>query len=1085
MTKPSFPATAWLRATTLRERVEAARARSAVPPPIDAELAARELANWRAQAPFSEGELFAKRLAVDGFTLEEFEAVLGHDLAALAERAGPPPSWVVEIEQAYGDDRPGQPWSIAVDGEAQGLQTLRFLEVLEPLVRRARDRLAARVDAVIQAHPQAPFTSADAVAMMLAPLPWQLHTMLMRAMVLELNVARMEGTLTGDTPEARFEDFTRKLSNPTHAVAFLAEYPVLARAVVDTLDKWERFSAEFLGHLAADITSLRETFAGTLAPEARLVRVDGGAGDAHRDGRSVLITHFDDGTRVVYKPRSLAVDVHVQQLLRWLGEVGDIPTLRTLTVLDRDDHGWVEFVVATPCTSLQQVRRFYRRQGGLVALLYALEAVDFHYENLIAAGEHPVLIDLESLFHARLGHNLQDEPEFALVAEATARSVLRIGILPQGAPGRQGQAGPDLSGLTGEPGQLTPEPVLQWDGMATDQMHARRERIPMPGGDNLPQLEGEPVNVLRFEAELSEGFAAVYRALIEHREALLAPGGPIEAFANDEVRCVLRATHGYGAIANEAFHPDHLRDGLERDRLLDRIWVGAQVQPHLAAVVPHERIDLDHGDIPLFTTRAATRDLFSSRGDVLTGVLPRSGLEQVRERIESLDERDLAHQRWFLHASLATLEISRASLEWSRYPEVQAEAKPDEAQLRTRMLDAARGVGDRLIDLSLQSEHDVAWVGLQYDDSSWSLAPLLEDLYSGVAGLVHMFAWLGEITAEPRYTRMARTALGGYRRRLYAMADSVRAVGAFNGWGGAIWCLSHWSRLWAEPELAAHAKQIAQRAGQLLDEDQDLDIIGGAAGLAVSLIALQRVAPDDEIVALMRRAGDVLVDRAKPMDQGVGWFSRIDTERPITGMSHGAAGIAWALGQLYTQTEDPRYRDVAIEGIRYERSRLLVGEGNWLETDQSDRKAAGSKGESTLSVAWCYGAPGVGLARLRSLDVLDHPFIREDLDIAIATTVDRGFGRNHSLCHGDLGNLDFLMQAARRLGDEDLARTCLRIQAMTIASIEAHGLLCGVPLGVQSPSMMNGLAGIGYGLLRAADPERVPSVLGLDAPTPA
>ena len=40
--------------------------------------------------------------------------------------------------------------------------------------------------------------------------------------------------------------------------------------------------------------------------------------------------------------------------------------------------------------------RFYRRQGALLALLYALEATDFHAENLIASGEFPVLIDLET-----------------------------------------------------------------------------------------------------------------------------------------------------------------------------------------------------------------------------------------------------------------------------------------------------------------------------------------------------------------------------------------------------------------------------------------------------------------------------------------------------------------------------------------------------------------------------------------------------------------------------------------------------------------------------------------------------------------
>lgn len=1088
MTTRTFPSASWLAATTLAERAEAARARGPGDP-IDAERGARELASWREQSPFGHHELFAARLAEVGLDEDGLAAILGHDLASEADEAGPPPAWVERLEQAYASGE-GEPWSIEVDADAEALQTLRFLDLVEPLVRQARDRLRARVDALRAEHPHAPFDTDTAVHTMLGSLPWTLHAMLMRAVVLELNVARVQGELQGETPEARFEAFVRRLAEPERALAFLAEYPVLARSLVRTLDKWERASAEFLAHLARDAQALRETFGHVLGADARFTRVDGGAGDVHRDGRSVLIVRFGDA-RLVYKPRSLAVDVHVQALLRWLDERAEIPSLRTLTVLDRGDHGWVEFVEAAPCTSLPQVHRFYQRQGALLGLLYALEAVDFHYENLIAAGEHPVLVDLESLFHARLGHAPDLEPEHRLVGEATARSVMRIGILPQRVPGREGQPGPDISGLAGTPGQLTPTPVLQWDAMGTDQMHARREHVPMPGAANLPELAGEATDVLRFEGDLAAGFTAVYRALVEHREALLADDGPIAAFADDEVRCVLRATRVYGAILTEAYHPDHLRDGLERDRLLDRIWVGVDAMPYLRSVVAHERADLEHGDVPLFTTRVGSRDLWSARGERIVDALPTTGLQQVRERLRSLDERDLAQQRWYLRASLATLEISRATVEWSRYPEVEVEPYPEPTRLRQRAREAAAAVGDRLIDLALRDDEATTWVGLQYDDTHWSLAPLLEDLYAGAAGMMSFFAFLGEVGGHQRHTAIAHEVKRGLLRRLRLVRDHVRSVGAFNGWGGAIWSLAHCGRLWDEDELLDEAAAIARRAGALVGQDEDLDVIGGSAGLILSLASLHRVRPDDEWIAIMRAAGDHLLERARRVEGGLGWFSRIETTRPITGMSHGAAGIAWALTELYALTGDDRYRDAALGGILYEHTRLIPALGNWLETDQSDAKARDDgtldpalrhKGQSALSVAWCYGAPGIALARLRCLEHLDTPRIREDLEVAVATTVEQGFGRNHSLCHGDLGNLDVLMQAAVTRRDEELAHTCVRVLSMTLASIDADGLRCGVPLGVESPSLMNGLAGIGFGLLRAAHPERVPSVLGLDPP---
>jgi lantibiotic modifying enzyme len=53
---------------------------------------------------------------------------------------------------------------------------------------------------------------------------------------------------------------------------------------------------------------------------------------------------------------------------------------------------------------------------------------------------------------------------------------------------------------------------------------------------------------------------------------------------------------------------------------------------------------------------------------------------------------------------------------------------------------------------------------------------------------------------------------------------------------------------------------------------------------------------------------------------------------------------------------------------------------------------------------------------------------------------------------------------------------------MVLESIRKHGWLCGNRLHVESPGLMMGLAGIGYELLRLAEPWRVPSVLALEPP---
>jgi lantibiotic modifying enzyme len=105
-----------------------------------------------------------------------------------------------------------------------------------------------------------------------------------------------------------------------------------------------------------------------------------------------------------------------------------------------------------------------------------------------------------------------------------------------------------------------------------------------------------------------------------------------------------------------------------------------------------------------------------------------------------------------------------------------------------------------------------------------------------------------------------------------------------------------------------------------------------------------------------------------------------------------------------------------------------------------------------------------------------------EINTALQTTLAQGFGLNHSLCHGDLGNIELLLQASQMLNDPQWQAKVDYFAAAILESIDRDGWLSGIPSGVESPGLMTGLAGIGYGLLRLADPARVPSVLTLAPP---
>src|SRR6185312_2895237 len=135
-------------------------------------------------------------------------------------------------------------------------------------------------------------------------------------------------------------------------------------------------------------------------------------------------------------------------------------------------------------------------------------------------------------------------------------------------------------------------------------------------------------------------------------------------------------------------------------------------------------------------------------------------------------------------------------------------------------------------------------------------------------------------------------------------------------------------------------------------------------------------------------------------------------------------------------------------------------------------------GNELFMMTWCHGAPGVALARLRALRHLDDSTLEAEARLALESTRDGGFDRSHCLCHGDLGNAEIFLQAAGILGDPEHWQAELNgITAFVLDNIAEHGWRCGLPGEVEVPGLMTGLAGIGYGLLRLAAPERVPSVL--------
>ncbi|QSV63560.1 MAG: type 2 lantipeptide synthetase LanM [Dolichospermum sp. DL01] len=1056
MKKVNCQDSAWFRAMSLKERIVANSEELG----YDSELGYKRFQRWKSASSFANSSLFVQKLVTEGITEEEFCRILGQSVAPI------PLSWVEEIQQIYEYLGEKDITTVLSNSSLCTHPNFGFLKAIAPMLAQG----IIKLEAVLNNIQNIPINLRDINDILWEGLPEKLLLMLNATLILELNIARLQSLLTGENAQERFSSFIQRLQNPEVQLALWQEYPVLARQVLEEINRWVENSLELIQHLSRDWLDICYQFQSP-TQLGKLIKVNRGEGDSHNNGKSVIILTFASGWQLVYKPRSLAIDGHFQQLLSWLNAKGFKPAFQTLQILNRDNYGWVEFVSFQECDSAEEVERFYQRQGGYLALLYALEATDFHFENLIAAGEHPILIDLESLFHPR--SNYQGTAADTLDREMVADSVLQVGLLPQIAWGNTEAAGIDMSGLGGTGGQLTPEKVPKLVQVGTDIMRVERQQAVIAGSQNRPQLNQQEINVQEYTAAITEGFTAVYRILLQHRQELL---NIVARFAEDKVRVVMRASRTYALLLRESYHPDFLRNALERDYLFDKLWIDVENRPQLSQIISAEINALWKSDIPLFTTYPHSRDLYHQEtGLHIPNFFNQSGIELVQHRLNNFSEKDLQRQTWFIQAALATLVISKtADNHQIKLGEKARNTSTITPTTKERFLENACKIGDRLEILAHNNGELVNWMGLDVNpNQQWILSPLGTDLYAGIPGVALFLAYLGEITQNHLYTNLAQAAIKTLKQQL--KRDSIKFIGGFSGWGGIIYTYTHLGILWQRKDLIADAIALVAKIPPLISQDKQLDIITGAAGCIGSLLSLHQILPEQFILDVARQCGEHLLTQAQITDTGIGWISPAGGNQPLTGFAHGSAGFAWALGKLAVTTGNQEFQTAATAAINHERSHFDPTTNNWIDLRIKEEK-------NSFMTAWCSGAPGIGLGRLSMTENTPDLIMYKEITTAIQTTIKQGFGDNHCLCHGDLGNIDLLLITNSILNDPEIFQQTEKIASQILDDIQENNFLCGVPLGLETPGLMTGLAGIGYGLLRLAYPQIIPSILLLEPP---
>jgi lantibiotic modifying enzyme len=208
--------------------------------------------------------------------------------------------------------------------------------------------------------------------------------------------------------------------------------PVLLRLVAAITRQWIETSRELVMRIDADLAIIRREILNS-ASGGRVANIEGDLSDPHNGGHSVQIVSFEDASRVVYKPKDMRLDLAWYNLVKRLNRADSPIELKAVLAIARDEYGWTEFIDHTGCADQNGCKRFFRRAGAWLALFHCFAAADMHQENLIAAGDHPVPIDLEMILQSTADDDNTQDPDgqaFAAAVKTVTNSVMMVGLVP-------------------------------------------------------------------------------------------------------------------------------------------------------------------------------------------------------------------------------------------------------------------------------------------------------------------------------------------------------------------------------------------------------------------------------------------------------------------------------------------------------------------------------------------------------------------------------------------------------------------------------------------------------------------------------
>lgn len=863
-----------------------------------------------------------------------------------------------------------------------------------------------------------------------------------RTLIAEIHEYKDKGLLRGGNSKEEYDYFCDCIIGSSEYMENLSQkYPVLFRCIWECVDETVTFYDEIIRHFKKDAIHLRDGLISNQSSH-KISHIISKGSDVHNHGKQVMTVEMDCGEKILYKPHSMENEKTYEGLYNWLQKEAGLETF-SYAYLSRKDHSWSAIVSYQSCQSEEMIRRYYQRIGIHLLLAYLLGTNDLHNENIIAAGEYPVLIDLETIADGKTA--LEGNGSADAVYNQLMSSVLYTGLLPYHIQGHAGME-VDSSGIAGNDKQQYSFKVPRIMGEGTSEIYIDYIQ-PVPElQQNRVTFRGKTISPVQYISEIELGFKNAYEMVQQNKEHFFRVLGKQMQLKS---RALVADTQRYTMLLSSSYHPSLMKDGAEREIFLYSLWDGRDNH----ALVDLEVRALLCGDIPQFYRTMNGLDLCSEWGRI-RDYFSISPYDAVTRKIHHMTCTDMNKQCQLIRTSLELIPENQHNnmnssyeIEGIEYPHIlKKDIKSEIHQYVERLLNYAVWNPDKT---------EVNWSSLQLsamEKDQWYIQPMDMYLYHGLAGMLYLFYYLKEYDHRLEVKRIFQTL----RNMLFQYTDQgnedlsllqSRNTGIYQGESSIPYVYVVLYHMSGEKAYLSYAKKHMEIVKRLVVEDENHDLLSGNAGLIQVLLLLYKISQENYYLEMAKAVADILYERASPVEHGIGWS--VDPNiPPMAGMAHGNSGVLMVIAELWKQTGNLKYERWMSEILDYENSLYDATMNNWVDTRKYDQTQ-----DPDGPIAWCHGVGGILISRMNCYAGMEKnsslkEVVEKDMKCAYKKLKENWRRDSISLCHGSMGNLWILEEYEKRM---DIKAGSRNIPAKKIKDI--------LPQERLNPGLMNGYGG--------------------------